>query len=154
MAFLTAKHLPTHRILLGRRIQTEAGLFALTSRCLAAGCPPGFATRLHDRLVRRHARRPVTLGGGLALPHAAVPGLTSPRAAFIRTEAPVPIAAADPEGVTDILALAVPSPGLAADYDLLMDLTAWLNRPATRAALHRARTAAALQALFTNCAGP
>lgn len=58
------------------------------------------------------------------------------------------MAAPDKVGVTDVLALLVPSPGLAADYDLLMSLTTLLTRAATLEALHRARTAADIQALF------
>lgn len=147
MVRLNLRQLPRERILLGRRIKTEPGLFALVARTVA-GRDPSMTARVQDRLARRHARRPVSLGGGLALPHAAVPGLSGIHAVYIRSLMPIPMAGPDTSGVTDVLALLVPSPGLGADYDLLMSLTAWLDRAATRDALRRARTATDVQAVF------
>lgn len=144
---LNVKQLPLERILLGRRITTEPGLFAAVASAVAAH-DPSMATRVRDRLARRTARRPVSLGGGLALPHAAVPGLSTTRAVFVRSSTPIDMVTPDEVGVTHVLALLVPSPGLAADYDLLMSLTALLDRSATRNALLNARTAAEIQALF------
>lgn len=146
---LNTKQLPRERILLGRRIKTEPGLFALVARTVALR-DPVMTARIEERLVRRHARQPVSLGGGIALPHAAVPGLCVIRAVFVRSQAPIPMPAPDGEGITDVLALLVPSPGLPAHYDLLMSLTDLLNRAAARRALKQARTAAEIQALFTN----
>lgn len=148
MNLLNTKQLPKDRILLGRRIKTEPGLFALVART-AADCDPVLTVRVEERLLRRHARQPVSLGGGIALPHAAVPGLSVTRAVFVRSLAPIPMSAPDGDGITDVLALLVPSPGLAAHYDLLMSLTELLNRAEARQALKQARTAAEIQRLFT-----
>lgn len=145
---LNIKQLPKDRILLGRRIKTEPGLFALIART-AAHRDPVLTVRVEERLLRRHSRQPVSLGGGVALPHAAVPGLSVTRAVFVRSVAPIPMPAPDGHGITDALALLVPSPGLPAHYDLLMSLTELLSRAAVRAALKQARTAADIQALFT-----
>lgn len=90
------------------------------------------------------------LGGGIALPHAAIPGLTATRAVFVRSLTPVAMGSPDGVGVTNALALLVPPPGLAADYDLLMSLTDFLRRAATRDLLLGARSAAQVQALFVN----
>ena len=148
LAFLNVKHLPPERILLGRRITTESGLFGLLARSLCDG-DPRLEPKVRDRLARRHDRRPVTLGAGLALPHAAVPGLTGTRAVFVRTPTPVRMGVPDEAGVTDVLGLLVPSPGLPADYDLLMALTAWLTRPECLAALRAARTTRQILAVLT-----
>jgi PTS system nitrogen regulatory IIA component len=148
VAFLNVKQLPKERILLGRRIGTEAGLFALVARTIAERNPP-LAPRVRDSLARRHARRPVSLGAGLALPHAAVRGLTSIHAVFVRSSTPIPMHSPDELGVTDVLALLVPSPGLGSDYDLLMALTALLTRSAVLASLRAARTAREVQAILT-----
>lgn len=148
MDLLNTKQLPRDRILLGRRIKTEHGLFALVART-AAHHDSILTGRVEARLLRRHARQPVSLGGGVALPHAAVPGLSVTRAVFVRSLAPIPMPAPDGDGITDVLALLVPSPGLPAHYDLLMSLTELLSRAAVRAALRQARTAAAIQAFFS-----
>jgi PTS system nitrogen regulatory IIA component len=146
---LNVKHLPRDRILLGLRIKTELDLFTEVARSVA-GSDPLMAARVRDRLALRHARRTVCLGGGVALPHAAIPGLTATRAVFVRSLTPIAMGSTDEEGVTSALALLVPPPGLAADYDLLMSLTDFLRRAATREALLRARSAAQVQALFVN----
>ncbi len=146
---LNTKQLPLERILLGRRITTEPGLFAVLAGALAAS-DTVMADKVRDRLARRTARRPVSLGGGVALPHAAVPGLSTTRAVFVRSSTPIDMVTPDEMGVTHVLALLIPSPGLAADYDLLMSLTALLGRTTTRHALQHARTASEVQALFMN----
>lgn len=145
---LNARHLPRERILLGRRIRTEAGLFALVAR-IAAQRDPVLTARLEERLLRRHARQAVSLGDGVALPHAPVPGLPATRAVFVRTRSPVLMPTPDGAGVTVVLALLVPSPGLPAHNDLLMSLTSLLHHAPARIALKQARTAAQIQALIT-----
>ncbi|MBL8360197.1 MAG: PTS sugar transporter subunit IIA [Rubrivivax sp.] len=144
---MNVKLLPGERILLDRRVGSEAGLFAVVARAVAG--PAGrLDAPVRERLARRHARRSVALGGGFALPHAAVPGLTTTCAVYVRSSTPIPMSAPDGCGVTDALALLVPLPGLAADYDRLMGLTSLLGRPATRVALLQARTAREVQAIL------
>lgn len=145
---LNTEQLPKNRILLGPRIKTEPGLFALIART-AAHRDPVLTVKLEERLLRRHARQPVSLGGGVALPHAAVPGLSATRAVCVRSLAPIPMPAPDGGDITDVLGLLVPSPGLPAHYDLLMSLIELLRRAKVRAALKRARSAVDIQALLT-----
>lgn len=149
MALLNTKQLPQDRILLGQRIHSERELFSLVARTVA-GSDARMAERVSERLARRHARRTVGLGAGVALPHAAIPALTTTRAVFIRSLTPIAMASPDTAGITDVLALVVPTPGLAADYDLLMSLTTFLSRAGSRQALQRARSAADVQALFVS----
>ena len=115
LGLLNVKQLPPERVLLGRRITTEARLFGLLARVLCEG-DAGLEPKVRERLARRHGRRPVTLGAGVALPHGAVPGLTATRAVFVRSSTPIRMGLGDEAGVTDVLALLVPSPGLPADY--------------------------------------
>ncbi len=144
---LSIKQLPIERILLGRRIKTETGLFNLVARSIADGRSK-IVPQVLERLARRHARRSIALGDGVALPHAAVPGLSTARALFLRSCTPIAMSTPDDQGVTDVLALVIPSPGLAADYHLLMTLTAWLESADNRAALRAARKPVDVQALF------
>lgn len=148
MALLNTKQLPLDRILLGQRIPSEQALFSVVAEALA-GDNTLMSERIRDRLARRHSRRSVGLGAGVALPHAAIPALPATRAVFVRSLVPIPMAAPDEAGITDVLALVVPPPGLAADYDLLMSLSAFLLRADQRAALQRARSPAEIQALLS-----
>ena len=152
MELLNAKLLPKERILVGSRVESEHCLFAPLAETVANGHRQ-LAVRIHERLARRHALRPESLGGGIALPHASVPGLSVVRAAFVRSSIPIAMSAPDGRGVTDVLALLVPFPGLGSHYDLLMALTAWLTRTGTREALRRARTAEDIQTRFSSEAG-
>ena len=147
VSLLNIKQLPRERILLKDRVGTESDLFDLVART-AGERDAALERRIRDRLARRHARRPVGLGSGLALPHAAVPGLTGTRAVFVRSAVPIPTASVDGHGITEALALLVPMPGLASDYDLLMGLISLLTRPAARDALRKARTTSEIQAFF------
>jgi len=147
VALLNFKQLPQSRILLGQEVPSERGLFELIARTVAGG-DGLMERRVRDRLARRHARQSAALGAAVALPHAAIPALTSTRAVYIRCCSPIPMATPDEKGITDVLAIVVPPPGLAADYDLLMSLTAFLQHPDKRSSLQRARSPAEVQAIL------
>lgn len=149
MPWLNPKQLPRERILLDRRVGTEAGLFALVGRTIA-GSQDRLCTQVRHRLACRHARRSVALGAGFALPHAAVPGITTTQAVYVRSTTSIAMPTPDGRDVTDALALLVPMPGLAADYDRLMGLTALLERPALRIALREARAVEEIQEILVS----
>jgi PTS system nitrogen regulatory IIA component len=148
VALLNIKQLPLDRILLGQRISSEQALFSVVAEALA-GDDTLMSERIRNRLARRQSRRSVGLGAGLALPHAAIPALPATRAVFVRSLIPSPMSAPDEAGITDVLALVVAPPGLAADYDLLMSLPALFLCADHRAALQRARSPAEIQALLS-----
>jgi PTS system nitrogen regulatory IIA component len=101
-----------------------------------------------DRLSKREARRSTALGYGIALPHADVPGLSRPAAAFVRLARPMSLGAPDGEPVVDVLVLLVPRPALAAHFDLLMHYRRLLVQPAFRMDLRAATDVGAIWRLF------
>lgn len=109
-----------------------------------AGADARLAGRISRRLARRHAHASVALGGGVALPHAAVPGLTKARSLFVRTAQALDLQAADGEPVRHFLTLLVPFPAMGIDYDRLMVWSRQLARVELVGALRRAADAAAL----------
>lgn len=82
------------------------------------------ALRASHRMMRRHERASVALGHGVALPHAAVPGLKGRHLVLVRCRQPL-TCLKGPDGVPVWLALTllVPAPALGADYDVLTALT-------------------------------
>lgn len=72
-----------------------------------------------ERLRRREQRGSTGQGWGVAIPHADMPGLRRPVAAFVRTRAPVSFNAPDRELVRDFLVLVVPRPASAQHFDML-----------------------------------
>lgn len=155
---LNPKTLPPDDVLLHTRLGDAEALFARVAAQVASG-RPRLAGYIRDRLARRHRRRSVNLGNGFALPHAAVPGLSTLRAVYLRSATPIAMGADSADGddagdgtapVTDTLTLLIPSPGLSAEYELLMALTQALQCPATTRALRQARSAATVQRLLAD----
>jgi PTS system nitrogen regulatory IIA component len=106
--------------------------------------PPEIA--LH--LMKREQRSPTALGHGVALPHAHVPGLRRPVAAFVRPRTPIPMCAPDARPVSDVFALLVPKPGMAAHLELLARLARLLREREFREALGRCTRAHEVERLF------
>ncbi len=146
---LNVKTLPLHNVLLGCDVRDAQALFDLVAEHIAAG-QARVATRIRSRLARRHDRSSVDLANGFALPHAAVPGLTTARFVYVRSQKPIVMGLAAKKGVTDSLTLLIPSPGLAAEYQLLMMLTQALQTAAAARALRKARSASEIQAWLTS----
>jgi nitrogen PTS system EIIA component len=84
------------------------------------------------RLARREARGSTALGRGAALPHADVPRLRTPVAVYLRCESGIDFGSTDGIPVSDILALLVPRPATAANFELLGRLTRRFSHPALR----------------------
>lgn len=66
------------------------------------------AERVFERLLERERLGSTGLAGGVALPHARVPGTTSTRGAFIRLAEPIEFDALDGQPVDLVFALLVP----------------------------------------------
>lgn len=100
-------------MLLDCDVRDVQALFDLVAEHVAAG-KAIVASRIRTRLMRRHSRSSVDLDNGLALPHAAVPGLTKPQFVYVRSVQPIDMGSSAKKGVTDSLTLLIPSPGLGA----------------------------------------
>jgi PTS system nitrogen regulatory IIA component len=150
---LTPTLLPLANIRLAVRASSAQDVFAQLA-ALACARADKAVLRTCVRLARRHARRSVALGHGVAVPHAAVTGLGGPVAVYLRAAAGVAMASPDNQPVTEVLALFVPSPPLSADYDLLMSLIQRLQDRSFAARLRRCQDPAQIQALLTGPRGP
>ena len=72
-------------------------------------------------LLEREEIGSTALGQGFAIPHARVPGLSRPIAAFVRPEIPIPFDAPDGKPVSDLLVLLVPQRATEAHLLLLAE---------------------------------
>ncbi len=108
-----------------------------------------------DRLTAREAQSSTGVGHGVALPHAALPGLDRMRAVFLRLKAPVAFQAVDDEPVDLLFALFAPdgrgigAPG--SDHlRALAKVSRLLRAKEMRLLLRQARSADAIYALLTS----
>jgi nitrogen PTS system EIIA component len=91
------------KALLAELASRAASVFALDER------------RLFDRLIEREALGSTGIGGGIAIPHARMTSLTSPRGLFARLGHPVSFDSID-ERPVDIVFLLVAPEGAGADH--------------------------------------
>lgn len=97
------------RVMLGVRVGVLEDALALAASRLAAGGPGGSAATLAEALAERERTSPTAIGGGLAVPHCAVPG-GPPTAALVTLHPPLG-SGPDGEPVRVLLVLAGVGPG-------------------------------------------
>jgi len=100
--------------------------------------------QVFERLLERERLGSTGLAGGVALPHARMPGLENSRGAFIRLAEPVEFDALDGGAVDLVFALLVPEEANEEHLQLLAQLASRFNDPGLR---ERLRTAGADEAL-------
>lgn len=144
-----AQVLQIDHVVLGIEVARASDLFDAIGRIVEQPRGPRQAP-VARQLGRRHARRSTALGNGVALPHAAVPGLRRATAAYARLAQPLGLGAPDREPVTDVLALLVPFPGMSAEFELLQNLIHRLSHPVMAQALRQTGDAAAIHRLLTD----
>jgi PTS system nitrogen regulatory IIA component len=106
------------------------------------------AEQIFERLLERERLGSTGLAGGVALPHARMPVLERPRAAFLRLDKAVDFDALDGQPVDLVFALLVPEDANDEHLQLLASLAAMFNQPALCARLREA-DAATIVALLT-----
>ena len=106
------------------------------------------APEMADRLLRREARRTTVIGHGIALPHAQVPRLRAPVAAYLRPLQPIALADGGGPPVRDILALLVPKPAAVPHFQLLERLAQLLRDPTLGRELARCQSVLDVCRLF------
>ncbi len=106
-------------------------------------------------LARREQAGSTALGGGLAIPHARIPGIDQPLTLLVRTMPGVNFHAPDGEPVTLLLAILVPANGDPEEHlNLLALISQMFSRPAFRAQLEAAADAtAAAQVIHSETEG-
>lgn len=94
-------------------------------------------------LARREQAGSTAMGGGLAIPHARIPGIDEPLTLLVRARPGLDFQAPDGEPVTLLLAILVPAKGDPEDHlDLLASISQTFSRPGFRAELEAASDSA------------
>jgi nitrogen PTS system EIIA component len=107
-----------------------------------------------DALLAREQAGSTGVGGGVALPHARLPGLDRMRGVFIRLEAPVEFDAIDGAPVDLIFALFAPTDAGAEHLRALARVARLLRQKELRQQVRQARTPDAIYALLAQPAHP
>lgn len=89
-----------------------------------------FAEAIFERLLERERLGSTGLNGGIALPHARMPGVSSCRGAFIRLAEAVDFDSMDGQPTDLIFALAVPEEATEKHLELLSELAGLFSDPA------------------------
>ncbi|HPE79800.1 MAG: PTS IIA-like nitrogen regulatory protein PtsN [Gammaproteobacteria bacterium] len=114
------------------------------ARLLAANSEEPAVEQIFERLLERERLGSTGLAGGVALPHARMPGIQDSRGAFLRLAEPIEFDALDGRPVDLVFALLVPEDANEEHLQLLSKLAATFNREDLR---NRLREADAEQAL-------
>jgi PTS system nitrogen regulatory IIA component len=108
---------------------------------------PELANDIFDRLLERERLGSTGLAGGVALPHARMPGIENTRGAFIRLDEGVDFDALDQQPVDLIFALMVPEDAPDMHLQILAKLAALFGDAAKADALRKASPEGALDLL-------
>lgn len=103
-----------------------------------------------DRVTEREALGSTGFGRGVAIPHARIPQLGRPVAAFLRLEAPVAYEAADGMPVDLVFGLLSPEHAGAAHLHALAAISRMMRNDAMHEALSQAPNDEALYGLLSN----
>jgi PTS system nitrogen regulatory IIA component len=103
-----------------------------------------------ERVTEREALGSTGFGRGVAIPHARIPQLGRPVAAFLRLEAPVAFEAADGMPVDLIFGLLSPEHAGAAHLHALAAISRMMRNDAMHSALSQAPSDEALYGLLSN----
>jgi nitrogen PTS system EIIA component len=106
------------------------------------------------RLMEREQAGSTGVGGGVALPHAHLPGLQRMAAVFLRLEEPVPFDAVDNRPVDLVFALFAPDDAGAEHLQALAKVSRLLRQNELREQVRQAQTADAIYALLVRDAQP
>jgi PTS system nitrogen regulatory IIA component len=108
------------------------------ARLLAASAEEPAAELIFERLLERERLGSTGLAGGVALPHARMPGLSKSRGAFLRLAEAVEFDALDDQPVDLVFALLVPEDATEEHLQLLAQLAGMFNEEELRNRLRKA----------------
>lgn len=117
------------------------------ARLLAGGGSEPDTEQIFERLLERERLGSTGLAGGVALPHARMPGIEQSRGAFLRLAEPVDFDALDGQPVDLVFALLVPEEATEEHLRLLARLAALFNDETLRERLRVAEAEDALTLL-------
>ena len=103
-----------------------------------------------DRIAERESLGSTGFGRGVAIPHARIPGIARPVAAFFRLESPVAFEAADDMPVDLVFGLLSPEQAGAAHLHALAAISRMMRDDQMRTALSQAPSDEAMYGLLSN----
>ena len=128
-------------------VDTRDGLVAFAAELVARNHALP-APEVKAALTARETLGCTALGHAVALPHARMPGLAGPVAAFVRTKEPIAFGAVDGRPVSLFLVLLVPAQAAEEHLKLLAEAAALLNDRSFRVAVRAANNAGEVSRLF------
>ncbi len=136
--------------------EPAGGVEAATKRQLLGAVAEAFASahglderQVFDILNERERLGSTAIGGGVAIPHGKLPGLTRLAGCVLRLETPANFEAFDDEPVDIVVALLAPDTGSAEHLRVLARLSRMLRDPRQRAALRATPDAETLRQTLT-----
>ncbi len=120
----------------------KASLLRRVADCLAAAGPPLEPQAVLDLLIARERLASTGVGHGVAIPHACVAVIDTPRLCLLRTRAPIDFDAIDASPVRLVVGVLAPPNAQALHLRLLARVARLVKSPLTRDALLAAYSAA------------
>ena len=139
--------LETGSISIADTASSKKRILEQAARLLAGSAEEPNAEQIFECLLERERLGSTGLAGGVALPHARVPGLEESRGAFLQLSQAVEFDALDGNPVDLVFALLVPEDANEEHLQLLARLAAMFNEEELRARLRKAGTDEALAIL-------
>lgn len=135
------------RISIADPASSKKRILEQAARLLAGSAEEPDAEQIFERLLERERLGSTGLAGGVALPHARMPGLEESRGAFLQLANAVEFDALDGNPVDLVFALLVPENANEEHLQLLARLAAMFNEEELRERLRKAGTDEALAIL-------
>lgn len=139
--------LETGSISIADTASSKKRILEQAARLLAGSAEEPDAEQIFERLLERERLGSTGLAGGVALPHARMPGLEESRGAFLQLAKAVEFDALDGDPVDLVFALLVPEHANEEHLQLLARLAAMFNEEELRVRLRKAGTDEALAIL-------
>ncbi|MNR76024.1 Nitrogen regulatory protein [compost metagenome] len=146
-----ARYLIAENVFLNLAAANKLQAFALIASRLQ--CNEQLNRRLvYEKLCARENMDSTGLGSGVAIPHAQVPGLRHPIAAFARLQQAIAYVAPDEQPVSELFVLLLPVKTTRAHLQILADIAELLCDPQFRQQLNQAQQVDAIMTSFQHTA--
>ncbi len=144
---LVASLLTDHRIVLDLELRNRQAVLGAAAAVLSEDCGLARGVVL-ECLAARERLGSTALGLGVALPHARVPGLKQPLAAYLRPQAPLLFDAPDDKPVDEFLVLLVPDKANQHHLEILAEAAQMFCDPEFRVRLRACANVAEVRSVF------
>jgi len=142
--------LETSRISVADPASSKKRILEQAAQLLAGNADELGAEQIFERLLERERLGSTGLAGGVALPHARMPGLEDSRGAFLQLTTPVEFDALDGQPVDLVFALLVPNDATEEHLQLLAKLATMFKEEPLRERLREAEADEAMAILSGN----